>query len=134
MPSKVILVAEDNPDDALIFKMRFKRAGLPDAVHIVDDGQKVIDWLSGKDAYSDRTKHPQPDCVLLDLKMPVKTGFETLEWIRNQKAFVDLPVMILSSSDDPKDLKRASELKATQYFVKSPTLDDVLEHIRSCSR
>ena len=127
----MILVAEDNPDDALIFKMMFKRAALARPLQIVDDGQKVIDWLSGKDGFSDRTTHPLPERVLLDLKMPVKTGFEALEWIRSQKSFEKLPVVILSSSDDPKDVKRAFELGATKYFVKSPQLQDVIEYLRT---
>ena len=131
MQSQAILVAEDNPDDALIFTRMFKRATLPHSLHIVDDGQKVIDWLAGKEGFSDRTKHPLPDRVLLDLKMPIKNGFEALEWIRSQKTFDQLPVIILSSSDDPKDLKRAFELGATKYFVKSPRLQDVIEHLRT---
>ncbi|MDB6039459.1 MAG: response regulator receiver protein [Verrucomicrobiales bacterium] len=131
MTSDVILVAEDNPDDAFIVKMMFKRAGLLRTLHIVDDGQKVIDWLSGNDSFSDRIKHPLPEIVLLDLKMPVKTGFEALEWIRSRKPFEKLPVIILSSSDDPKDVKRAFELGATKYFVKSPQLQDVLEYLRT---
>ena len=131
MPSKFILVAEDNPDDAFIFEMRFKRAALPHAVQIVGDGQQVIDWLSGRNGFSNRTEHPLPDRVVLDLKMPIKTGFEALEWIRSQKSFEQLPVIILSSSDDPKDVKRAFDLGATKYFVKSPQLQDVIEYLRT---
>ncbi len=130
MSSKVILVAEDDPDDAFIFRMMFKRATLPHALHVVEDGQQVIDWLSGRHQFSDRTKYPLPDLVLLDLKMPVKTGFEALQWIRQESAFHELPVMILSSSDDPKDVKRADELGATSYFVKSPHLQDVMQDLR----
>src|SRR5437764_14652130 len=125
MPAKVILVAEDNPDDALIFQMIFKRATLPHALHVVEDGQQVIDWLADKNGYSDREKYPLPDQIFLDLKMPVKTGFEALEWIRGQKQFEHLPIIILSSSDDQKDLERAYALGATSYFVKSPQLQDV---------
>jgi CheY-like chemotaxis protein len=130
MAAKNILVAEDNPDDALIFKMMFRRATLPHNLHMVEDGQQVIDWLSGKDGYSDRARYPIPDRVLLDLKMPVKTGFEALEWIRKQKDFQNLPVIILSSSDDQKDVKRAYDLGATTYFVKSPHLQDVIQYLR----
>ena len=130
MPSKTILVAEDDPDDALIFKAMFKRATLPHNLHVVSNGQQVIDWLSGKDEYSDRSIHPLPDRVLLDLKMPVKTGFEALEWIRSQKEYQNLPVVILSSSDDERDVKRAYELGATTYFVKSPQLQDVIQYLR----
>jgi CheY-like chemotaxis protein len=131
MPAKVILVAEDNPDDALIFQMIFKRATLPHALHVVEDGQQVIDWLAGKNGYSDREKYPLPDQIFLDLKMPVKTGFEALEWIRGQKQFEHLPIIILSSSDDQKDLKRAYALGATSYFVKSPQLQDVMQYLRA---
>jgi CheY-like chemotaxis protein len=130
MHSKIILVAEDNPDDALIFTMMFKRAMLPHRLYMVEDGQQVIDWLAGSNDYSDRTKHPLPDTVLLDIKMPVKSGFEALEWIREQGAYRDLPVVILSSSDDQKDITRAHQLGATTYFVKSPTLQDVMQYLR----
>lgn len=130
MPERVILVAEDDPDDAFIFQMMFKRAALPWTLRLVGDGQQVIDWLAGKEGYSDRAKHPAPHGVVLDLKMPVKNGFETLEWIRQQTQFHDLPVIVLSSSDDEKDVQRAYALGASKYFVKSPHLQDVLEHLR----
>ncbi len=131
MSSRVILVAEDNPDDALIFRLMFGRANLGFSLHMVEDGQQVIDWLAGKECYSDRAKYPLPERVLLDLKMPVKNGFEALEWIRRQKDFQNLPVIILSSSDDHRDVKRAHELGATTYFVKSPQLKDVMQYLRS---
>src|ERR1700749_2824751 len=120
MSTSVVLAAEDNPDDAFILQLMLSKAALPHSLHIVEDGQQIIDWLSGKGSYSDRAKFPLPDCVFLDIKMPVKTGFEALEWIRSQKAFRQLPAVILISSDDPKDKKRACELGATSFFVKSP--------------
>jgi CheY-like chemotaxis protein len=130
MSAKVILVAEDNRDDALIFELMFERAALPHRLFFVEDGQKVIDWLSGNDGYSDRTKCPMPNQVLLDLKMPIVDGFETLHWIRSHDRLKHLPVIILSSSDDPRDMSRARDLGATTYFVKSPRLRDVLEYLR----
>jgi len=130
MRSRNILLAEDNPDDAFIFKMMFKRATLPHTLHAVEDGQQVIDWLSGTGVYADREKYPRPDMVLLDLKMPEKTGFETLEWIRARQEFEELPVIILSSSDDQIDVKRAYQMGVTTYFVKSPQLQDVMSYLR----
>lgn len=130
MAAKELLIAEDNPDDALIFQMMFRKAALPQNLHLVGDGQQVVDWLAGGGPYADRRKYPLPDYVLLDLKMPVKTGFEALAWIRSKSAFHQLPVIILSSSDDEKDMKRARELGATAYFVKSPRLQDVLQYLR----
>jgi len=130
MQSKVILLAEDDSDDALIFKMMFKRATLPHTLHVVGDGEQVIQWLSGAKQYGDRSTFPFPDIVVLDLKMPVKTGLEALEWIRSQQGLEKLTTIVLSSSDDPKDLARAHELGTTTYFVKSPQLQDVMQYLR----
>jgi CheY-like chemotaxis protein len=127
---KAILLAEDNPDDALIFETMFKRAKLPYSLHVVEDGQQVIDWLAGSRAYRDRQKHPLPDVLLLDIKMPLKTGLEVPEWLCNQKRFRDVPKVILSSSDEPKDMNRPTELGVIRYFVKSPRLQDVLDYLR----
>lgn len=130
MAIKKILLAEDNPDDAFIFKMAFKKAGLPHGIQMVDDGQQVIQWLSGAGDFADRTRFPLPDVVILDLKMPIKTGFEALEWIRSHGEFRDIPAVVLTSSDDPRDVNRARELQATAFFVKSPHLRDVMEYLQ----
>ncbi|MDX1953151.1 MAG: response regulator [Verrucomicrobiota bacterium] len=125
-----ILVAEDNPDDALIFKMMFRRSGVSHQMHMVDDGEQVIAWLEGRDGFMDRQKYPLPDLLILDLKMPIKGGFEVLDWLRGQEGFGKVPSLILSSSDDPKDVKKASELCVTGYFIKSPDLHDVMDYLR----
>lgn len=130
MPSKNLLYAEDDPDDVVIFKMAFKRATLPHDLYCVDDGQAAIDWLSGKGDYADRERYPQPDILIVDLKMPKKTGFDVLEWLRSRKEFESLPVIVLSSSDDPGDVKRAYQLGATTYFTKSHSYQDVIQYLR----
>ena len=130
MRFKNILYAEDDPNDVIIFTMAFKRAMLPAVLQTVDDGQAAMEWLSGKEEYSDREKFPQPDVLILDLKMPKKNGFEVLEWVRGQKHFETLPVLILSSSDVPEDAQRAYRLGATMYFVKSPSFEDVIQYLR----
>jgi CheY-like chemotaxis protein len=128
---KVILLAEDNSDDAYIFQRMFRRAKLPHLLHTVEDGQGVIDWLSGAGEYADRTRFPLPDILLLDLKMPIRTGFEVLEWLQRQKGLQELPVIILSSSDEKRDMERADKLGAKNYFVKSPDLADVLQYLHA---
>jgi DNA-binding response OmpR family regulator len=127
---QIILYAEDQADDAIIFKMAFKRATLPQSVFIVDDGQAAIDWLGGKDQYGDRSKYPLPDILILDLKMPKKSGFDVLQWVRTEGHFQTLPVIILSSSDEESDVQKAYGLGATTYFVKSASYQDVIQYLR----
>lgn len=113
-----------------MFEIAFKRATLPAVLHIVDDGQAAIDWLKGSGRYADREQFPLPEILILDLKMSKKTGFEALEWVRGQRAFEKLPVIILTSSDVPEDVKRAYITGATTYFVKSPVYQDIIQYPR----
>ncbi len=131
MGPKTILYAEDNVDDVFIFKLAFKRATLPHSLHIVQDGQQAIDWFQGATPFSDREKHPLPHILVTDIKMPRKNGFELLEWIRRHDLFEKIPVIILSSSDEPRDVKRAYELGATTYFVKTAHYQDVVHFLRT---
>jgi CheY-like chemotaxis protein len=128
---QVILLAEDNPDDAFIFQIMFRRAKLPQTLHIVHDGEQVMDWISGTGQYADRQKFPMPHLLLLDLKMPVKTGFDVLEWLQARTESKELPVAILSSSDDSKDVQRAKQFGVDAYFVKSADLKDVTQYLRA---
>jgi CheY-like chemotaxis protein len=126
---KIILLAEDNPDDVLIFQIAFRRAVLPYDIYVVRDGEQVIEYLTGSGQYADRHRFPFPDVMVLDLKMPIRSGFEVLEWLRQNPQFDDLEVMILSSSDDSRDVGKAAALGAETYFVKSPRLQDVMQHL-----
>ncbi len=131
MPYKNILYADDDPNDVLMFKMALKRATLPYTLATVEDGQQAMEWLTGKGAYADRQQFPLPELLILDLKMPKMNGFEVLEWVRSQTGLKTLPVIILSSSDDPGDVKRAYSLGATTYFVKTATFQEVTHYLRS---
>jgi len=128
--SKRILYAEDDPNDVVIFSMAFKRATLPHELYMVDDGEAAMNWVTGKGKYQDRSKFPMPDLLMVDLKMPRKNGFDVLEWVRKTRELDGLPVIVLSSSDDPGDVKRAYSLGATTYFVKSPSFEDVIRYLR----
>src|SRR6476619_4644653 len=97
---KIILLAEDNPDDVLIFQIAFRRAVLPYDIYVVRDGQQAIEYLKGSNQYADRQRFPFPDVMVLDLKMPITSGFEVLAWIRQRPELEKLQVLVLSSSDD----------------------------------
>lgn len=131
--AKKILYAEDEPDDIAIFGMVFRRAKVPHSLHFVEDGKAAIDWLSGDAGFANRDQFPLPDVLMLDLKMPRKNGFDVLQWVRKNPAFEKLPVIILSSSDDPKDVKRSYELGATTYFAKTAAYQDVIQYLRNIS-
>ena len=120
-----ILVAEDDPTDAYFFQRAFSRAGIPVLLHFVRDGQEVIDYLQGAGSFADRTVHPVPQLVLLDLKMPRLDGFEVLQWVREQSGFNGLQVVIFSSSGEPKDINRAYGLGANWYLVKPHSMDEL---------
>jgi CheY-like chemotaxis protein len=95
----------------------------------VTDGQEAIHYLSGDGAYSDRKLHPLPKLIVMDIKMPRVTGFEVLEWVRHHGGNLRrLPVVIVSSSDNPQDINRAYELGANAYMVK-PMDFKAVEHL-----
>jgi CheY-like chemotaxis protein len=124
-----ILLAKDNENDALLFRRAIEAAGVPANLHVVRDGQEAVDYLAGINAYTDRAKHPLPKLMLLDLKMPRMDGFEVLTILRNKLGFTRLPVIVLTGSDNPSDIKRAYELGATSYFQKPTSLEGLDEMI-----
>ena len=122
-----ILLVEDNEDDVFLMTRALKGAHIVNPLHSVDDGQQAIDYLAGNGPFADREKHPFPAIVFLDLKLPLKSGLEVLQWIRNQSQFENLIVLVLTSSNEPSDLKRAYSLGANSYLVKPPTAVQLLE-------
>lgn len=127
MTSGTILLVEDNEDDAFFMRQALKDAGVQNALQHVEDGRAAIDYLAGNGAFADRQKFPMPASVFLDLKMPHKDGFEVLRWVRAQPEFMKLPVIVLTSSSEPVDIKRSYQLGANSFAVKPPTAQQLLE-------
>jgi CheY-like chemotaxis protein len=114
----VILLVEDLEADVAIIRLSFAKAKLNNPVHVVRDGEEAIAYLSGEGKYSNRAENPLPDLILLDLKMPKVDGFEVLQWLRAQPTLRAIPVVVLTSSNQMKDVNRAYELGANSFFVK----------------
>ena len=114
----VVLLAEDEKSDVYFLEWAFKKAASPHRLCHVADGQEAIDYLSGVGIYADRTQFPVPDLFLLDLKMPRMDCFDVLRWLRHHPEWFELPVVVLSSSDYPADIRLARELGAVDYQVK----------------
>jgi CheY-like chemotaxis protein len=127
---KTVLLAEDSEDDIFIMKMACKRTGIPHLLQIVKDGNMAMDYLSGHGAYADRTAHPMPDVIFLDIKMPKCNGHQVLEWVRAQPLLQNLPVVMLTSSTLRTDVDRAYKLGVTSYLQKIPDLAEFGQAVR----
>lgn len=122
-----ILVAEDDDNDYFLLDRAIKKAGIRNPIQRVINGQEVVYYLSGISPYSDRVAYPFPHLLLLDLKLPVKHGFDVLKWIRSREATKTLLVVVLSSSRQADDIQTAYELGANGYVPKSTSVDDLVE-------
>jgi CheY-like chemotaxis protein len=127
----VILIAEDNPEDAELMREALRRAGIHARAQYVTDGEEAISYLSGSGEYQDREANPLPRMILLDLKMPRKDGLEVLEWIKANPHLKRIPTLMLSSSNLSRDVERAYEFGANTYFMKPNNLNDLVEVLKS---
>ena len=128
---EVILVADDDENDAFFIERALKEAEVTNPLRRVRDGEEAIAYLKGQGGYGDREKFPLPDLMLLDLKMPRKDGFEVLEWVRRQPGLKRLPVIIMSSSREDSDINRAYDLGANTYLVKPGKSETLLDMARA---
>ncbi len=130
MKDTCILHVEDESTDLLLMQLAFQDAGIALPIQVAGDGQVAINYLSGAGAFADRTKFPWPCLVLLDLKLPRKSGFEVLEWMRAQPLLRRLVVIVLTSAEYEYDIPRAYELGANSDVVKPM---DVAQRQQICS-
>jgi CheY-like chemotaxis protein len=126
-----ILIAEDDSNDVVILKKALERAGIKYPIHVVPDGQEAVEYLRGAGQYSDRTKFPFPNVVFLDLKMPRMTGFDVLEWSKNNPQCAVIPVIILTASKQEEDIKKAYEMGANAYLVKPSQIGDLQNMVKT---
>jgi CheY-like chemotaxis protein len=130
---KVILHVEDDANDVELVQMAFRKAKADCRLVVVNDGDEAIAYLAGQSAYADRQTHPLPDVILLDLKLPRRSGLEVLGWVRSQsEAWVRrLPVLMLTSSNQPADIASAYDLGANSYLVKPADLGVLTELVKA---
>ena len=121
----VVLLVEDREDDILLIQKAFAQAALSNAVHIVRDGEQAIQYINGDGAYADRATFPLPQIMLLDLKLPRVDGFEVLRWLRAQPELDHIIVLVLTLSNDIRDVTRAYKLGANSFMVKPTDFQDV---------
>jgi CheY-like chemotaxis protein len=113
-----ILLVEDNPNDALLTIRSLKEHNLDNNIIHVSDGQEALDYLYAEGVYHHRNPLKTPKTILLDLKLPKISGLEILARIRADERTKVVPVVILTSSQEESDLKKAYSLGANSYIVK----------------
>jgi CheY-like chemotaxis protein len=126
-----ILHVEDDPNDTLLFQHACRKAGILFDLQAVSDGDQAMAYLRGANDFSDRMKHPMPQLILLDLKMPRVSGFDVLAWLRTDDLFKGLPVVVLTSSNHDADVKRAYDLGAKSYLVKPVGFEALVELVKT---
>lgn len=118
MEDKIILLVEDNPDDEELTIRTLEKNNILNEVVVARDGSDALDYLFGSGKYSKRDTTIMPVIVMLDIKLPKISGLEVLRQIRSDKRTKLLPVVILTSSDEERDLIESYQLGANSYVRK----------------
>ena len=124
------LVAEDDPNDALLLHCAFSRAGITATIHFVSDGVEAIDYLRGKQLFEKVASSTLPGLFVLDLEMPRLDGFGVLEWLRKHPHLRPARVAVVSASENHEDFARARALGADLCIAKSSRPTDLAELIK----
>jgi two-component system, response regulator len=126
-----VLLVEDSDEDAELTMRTLSRQKLANQVHRVADGAAALDYLFHRGAYASRAGSPPPRVILLDLKMPKLGGLEVLCALKKQASTKSIPVVVLTSSKEDRDLKEAYELGANSYIVKPVEFDKFVKAIET---
>jgi CheY-like chemotaxis protein len=121
-----ILLVEDNEDDVFLLKRALTAAGVANPVCVARDGEEAVEYLAGEGRFGDRAAFPLPQLVFLDLKLPLRSGHEVLAWIRERSVFDSMIVVVLTSSAEASDVRRAYNLGANSYLVKPLTTQQLV--------
>ncbi len=121
-----VLIAEDDANDAFLLRRAFAKAGIRNPLVVVENGQEAIDYIRGAGAFASRQEHPFPCILFLDLKMPLLDGFDVLASLRSQPPAQRLPVIVLSSSNQERDIEQARQLGADDYRVKPQQFEQLM--------
>jgi len=125
-----ILVVEDSPQDAFLFKAALGRAHVHASLHIVEDGVEAVRYLRHEGKYHDRRSHPCPNFIISDVKMPQMDGFQFLRWVRSHPEVSQVPIVLFSAAGNEADADQAYRLGANAYLVKPFSLGELTDLLR----
>ena len=130
MPQKCILLVEDNPDDEALTIRALSKHNVANRVVVARDGVEALDYLFGTGAHAGRDVNDLPQIVLLDLKLPKLDGFEVLRRVRADERTHTLPVVILTSSKEERDVAEGYRHGCNSYVRKPVNFDEFIEAAR----
>ncbi len=122
-----ILLVEDNPQDAELMIRALRKQNLANQIHIAEDGAEALDFIFCNGKYADRDFSKSPKVIFLDLKLPKVSGLEVLQELKSNPLTRTLPVVVVTSSRENPDIKKAYELGVNSYVVKPVNFDDFLK-------
>ena len=125
-----ILLVDDNPDDVELALYALRRNQLANHIHVVNDGVEALDFLFCKGEYANRNCAQNPKLVLLDIKMPKLNGLEVLKEIRSDERTAGIPVVILTTSKEERDLIESYRLGVNSYIVKPVDFEQFSDAVR----
>ena len=126
MRERMVLLVEDDPADVRLIQRAFRKLESTVPMTRLTNGDDAVAYLSGAAPYENRAAYPIPSVILLDIKLPRRSGFEVLDWLRRQRsALRRLPVVMLTSSRHSVDVNRAYDLGANSYLAKPETPSDL---------
>jgi CheY-like chemotaxis protein len=132
--SKGILLVENSDDDALLLQLALEASGTRVPLARMRSGTEAIQYLHGDGDYANRTEHPLPKLVILEVKLPEMDGYEVLKWIREQKELRELPVVVLTGFANAEAVRRAYELGADSVVKKHTDFAATVEMSKALGR
>ncbi len=134
MDSRIILLVEDNPKDEMLTLRSLKKCHVANQVVVVRDGAEALDYLFASGDYAERDLNDMPTVILLDIKLPKIDGLEVLRRLRADERYQLLPIVILTSSDEERDILAGYELGANSYVRKPVAFADFSRAVADLGR
>ena len=125
-----ILMAEDDEDDRLLAQDAFNESCLTNPLFFVNDGEELLDYLHHRGRYAAAEQFPLPGLILLDLNMPRKDGREALQEIKADANLRQIPIVVLTTSQEEEDIVRSYSLGVSSFIAKPVTFEQLVEVIQ----
>jgi len=128
-----ILIAEDDEEDRMLVRDALVESRLANNIHFVEDGEQLLDYLYSRGNYEDKTQHPRPGLILLDLNMPKMDGREALKEIKKDEDLKMIPIIVLTTSQAEEDILKTYNLGINSFITKPVTfasLVDIMKTLR----